>query len=410
MKITRWVAGGAAALLIATATTALGAPEPTGAGCVTRPADQASPEVAALAGALKVSRSEAAVRIGWQNSAEQLDRASRAAGKASYGGLWIDTKTARIKLGSTGADAALRSAAAGCGLAGAVDVVRVKHGASTLEAASEWLGDRIVGSRSGLGAGLSYDANAVHLDLPADRALSSSERALVSEAVRMWGDAVRVRSLPGSDAPTACTANGHYCDPSLRGGIRMNEGCTLGFIVRSRSDNVLYAMTAGHCGGGTWTTNFTDGTTHTIGPVHNSVYGAAGDAQIIRISNPSGWSPRAWVLVRASADTTRDETYHIGSVGGSTIGMRICKTGYTAGSDCGTVTELNYTATYGVQHLGVANFCVSPGDSGGPVYASHVAYGITSGHRTGASPCRSYYQGARGAEDLMNVNIALGSS
>ena len=41
----------------------------------------------------------------------------------------------------------------------------------------------------------------------------------------------------------------------------------------------------------------------------------------------------------------------------------------------------------------------------GPNYASHRAYGLTSGYVPGADPCRSFYQGIRGAQNLLNVDV-----
>jgi Trypsin len=414
----RWIATGAAALLITTATTALAAdaPEPVAAGpaCVTVPGDARSAEVADLARATGLSAGDAAVRIGWQNSADQLDRSARAAvGESAYGGLWIDSLTGRIKLGVTSHDRSdrLRSVAAGCGLADGVDIVKVGHSAATLDAAAAWLGKRLAGT-TGFAAGIDYARNRVELDA-ANRPWSAAERRLVSDARQTWGSAVVVRVVTGRAEPAACTS-GNFCDPPLRGGIRMysaTAGCTAGFTARSRSDGLWYVLTAGHCGGGTWRTRFSNGTEHVIGPWHNGHFGTNGDAQIIRVNNPSGWSPRPWVLVEASDDTTRDESYVISAVRGSTVGQRICKTGYAGSTDCGTVTRLGVTVNYSgtiVHGLGEANFCVIPGDSGGPVYASHNAYGLVSGRVVGASPCRSFYQGAAGAQNLMNVNIATG--
>lgn len=412
------IAVGTAVLLIASSTAALGATTPQLAAGCSAPVEVTSPEVHGLAAELGISTSTAAIRIGWQNGAEWLDAQARDT-IAGFGGLWIEPATGRIKIGYASPTAAsnLRSLADRCALGSAVDLVQVRHSETTLAAAGRWLGERIAQINdertAGFGAGIDYSTNSVVLDVPTFRDLSSAEQRLIAAASNTWGEAVRIQPITAASAPAACSSN-NFCSPPLRGGIQMyssSAGCTLGFTARSRTDGVWYALTAGHCGGGTWVTRFADGSQHTIGPWHNGTFSSSGDAEIIRISNPSGWNPRPWVLVEASADTTRNESYTISAVGGSSIGMRICKTGYSGSTDCGTVTRLDVTVDYGsvvVHHLGEANFCVIPGDSGGPVYASHRAYGLTSGHVPGASPCRSFYQGAAGAQNLMNVNIATG--
>ena len=88
------------------------------------------------------------------------------------------------------------------------------------------------------------------------------------------------RSSPGSSATRpssavlakdAC-ASGAWCDPPLRGGIRLiwnGAGmCSAGFVVRSLSDSAKYLSTAGHCLNGRpgwWSTHFANGSSHNIG-------------------------------------------------------------------------------------------------------------------------------------------------
>lgn len=69
----------------------------------------------------------------------------------------------------------------------------------------------------------------------------------------------------------------------------------------------------------------------------------------------------------------------------SLVGATRCKFGQTTGADCGYITSVSYqpgyipsaNATFVVVHG--ATDMASPGDSGGPVYAGQVAYGIVSG-------------------------------
>jgi hypothetical protein len=330
------VAASTAVLLVTSGTAALGATPPQlVAGC-SAPAEVTLPEVRGLAAELGIPAATAATRIGWQNGAEWLDARARDT-IAGFGGVWLDSATGRVEIGFTSPAAVpnLRSLVDRCALAPAADLIQVRHSAASLEAAGRWLGERIIQINdertAGLGAGIDYSTNSVTLDVPTFRALSGAEQGLIAEASIIWGDAVRSQPVTAAPAPAACSSN-NYCSPPLRGGVQMHSpsaGCTLGFNARSRTDGAWYALTAGHCGGGTWVTQFADGSTHTIGPWHNGTFSSSGDAQIIRISNPAGWTPRPWVLVEASADTTRNESYTISAVGTSSIGMRICKTGYS---------------------------------------------------------------------------------
>lgn len=56
--------------------------------------------------------------------------------------------------------------------------------------------------------------------------------------------------------------------------------------------------------------------------------------------------------------------------------------------------------------LGEASFCGVKGDSGAPVFAGHIAYGIeVAGGATDI--CDSYYVGIRAAQNAMNANVAI---
>jgi hypothetical protein len=284
-----------------------------------------------------------------------------------------------------------------------------------LKEASAWLADRLakVNRRAPqpLVAGMRTDENFVELELPRNGNLTARQRALVRRARKRYGDAVRLGFYERKPRARACSYP--HCDPPLRGGIRIFDSigaCTGGFLGRGRSDGRLYQFTAGHCRllNDNWSTNFANGTTSkVIGPFQNAVWSGSGDAGILRVLDPAGWNARAWVFVTSGPDTNRQENYPIRSDSTSVIGMRICTTGASYGrSDCGRVTQLGVTATYSlrtVSGLGRASFCGVSGDSGSPMYAFNVAYGLQV---SGFSECDSLYQGIRGAENLMNVNVS----
>jgi len=368
-----------------------------------------------------ISLSEAQRRLGWQAHAPGVSQRASAALGRSFAGVWIDTADSdRMKIGVTsaagagGARTAL-SAAAATGLSDGVDVVFVKHSMAQLDAANRWLGDRLAaadaGARSSLAVGERTDENAVELDVPAGAALSNAQSALIQAARSRFGDALVMGTYAGQPTPRSCVYP--FCDPPLRGGIRITSngfGCTGAFIAQSRVDSKFYQFTAGHCGQaslGPWATLFTDGSGHLVGPIHHWEWNAGGDEAIMLVNNPVGWQlPSATVEVTAGPNTTADLQYAISSENFSVLGQRICTTGAFLGfSSCGTVTELELTTTYGgvtVNHLGRGSFCGVGGDSGAPMYASHVAFGLQV---AGFSECDSIYQGILAAASVLNVNV-----
>lgn len=59
--------------------------------------------------------------------------------------------------------------------------------------------------------------------------------------------------------------------------------------------------------------------------------------------------------------------------------------------------------------LAQVDLCAGPGDSGGPIYSSHVARGILHGGPNPAGACYNIlYQGVQEAERRLHVNIIHG--
>ncbi|KYF97237.1 hypothetical protein BE20_36170 [Sorangium cellulosum] len=377
-------------------------------------------EVAGFARERGISYAEAQQRLGWQTLAPALEELVSAGLGDQFGGTWIDAARGdRIIVGVAGkagtdAVAFVREAARKIGLTEGYDIVDVRHSMAELERANDQLGDRIEkvndGADATLTAGLRADLNAVELQVPAEGRLTEAQRDLVAAARAELGDVLALGSYAGRATARACVYP--HCDPPLRGGIRITNsgaGCTGAFIAKSKVDDVLYQFTAGHCAPGNtddWSTRFTDNSSHVIGSVWHWEWHKGGDMAILRIKNPGGWDPEPWVHVTSGPDTTTNTTYTIKSDNTSVLGMRICTTGAFYGrSDCGYVTQLGVTATYGgvtVRKLGRGSFCGTGGDSGAPMYASHVAYGLQV---AGYSECDSLYQGIRAAESVLNVNV-----
>jgi hypothetical protein len=388
-------------------------------------AAEADGEDLAFARERGITVAEAQQRLGWQVLAPDLAERVEASLGAVFGGVWIDIADRdRVKVGVAGAitgevAAAVRDAADGIGLTEGYDLVEVRRSMSALEEANAWLGAEISrvneGATDTLTAGLRTDLNVIELQVPSEGTLTPAQRDLVASAPSVLGDRLVIGSYRGRATPRACVYP--YCDPPLRGGIRINHpnaSCTGAFIAKSKVDDKLYQFTAGHCAYQNytnWSTRFTDNSVHVVGPVWTWWWYSGGDFAILRINNVPGWNPTAWVNVTSGPDTTADSTYHISSDNLSVWGMRICTTGAFYGrSDCGYVTQLGVTATYDgvtVHHLGRASFCGVGGDSGSPMYAKHVAYGLQV---AGYSECDSLYQGIRAAETKLNVNVQHANS
>lgn len=412
--------------------TPAGAAPPTGP--LTSPAGVASVDDGEAAGFARqrgIGLAEARQRLSWQAVAPDLSEAvARDLGTRS-GGVWVDVHDGdRVKVGVVGGPdpgtaEIVRRAADAVGLAtDGYDLVGVRHPLATIEADNDWLGVEIArvneGASATLAAGLRPDRNAVELQAPRTGTLTAAQQALVAEARNRLGEKLLVGSYEGRPEPRSCGLV--YCNTPLRGGVRISVSglgsCTSGFAAKSKVDDKRYLLTAGHCGeaSGTtanWTTKTYGGSAinYIIGPVWHWQWHGGGDMGIIRVNNATWWDPTAWVFVTDGPDTTRDETYHISSDNVSVLGMRICTTGsFYGNSDCGFVTQLGMTVTYGgvtVKKLGRASFCGVQGDSGSPMYALHVGYGLQV---SGFSECDSLYQGIRSAELALNVNVLHGNS
>ncbi|MGW3207150.1 S1 family peptidase [Streptomyces sp. NPDC001135] len=151
--------------------------------------------------------------------------------------------------------------------------------------------------------------------------------------------------------------------------------CSLGFNVHSGS--TYYFLTAGHCGqvASTWYSN----SSHSTVLGTNVGYSFPGnDFALVRYTNSSVSHPSSV----GSQSITRAAT--------PSVGTTVYRRGSTTGTHSGRVTALNATVNYGggdvVSGLIQTTVCAEGGDSGGPLYAGTVAYGLTSG---GSGDCTS---------------------
>lgn len=388
------------------------------------------PAVASLAAERGIPIAEAEKRIGWQTRAPELESAlAGALGAKAFGGVWIGADDDRIKVGVVGTAASsassassARAVATSLKLGDAVDTTPVRYSVAALKSANATLGASLakVNADAAWPLEVGYDpsANTVQLGLPPkDGTLTAAQEAFVKDARTRLGGMLRTYSYTERATADGCTFP--YCDPPLRAGVRYNpSGCTLAFMGRRRSDNKFVAFTAGHCVSGAGATvhssRFADGLTFkSLGVTGANQWGSGGDMALVEIDDPNGWQVRNWVNVGASGSnggvsgSVAKQDYPINGDSESVFGMRICRTGVGSGTSCGKVNGLGVTLTYGgitVNDLGRATYCRAGGDSGGPVYAENVAYGI---HVAGSATCTGYYQGIHGAENALGADVSL---
>jgi streptogrisin D len=235
----------------------------------------------------------------------------------------------------------------------------VAHSAAQLASiqASFLSAPRVVGSAWGVDP----VTNQVVLSLPAG-AKGAAVSALKAAAARA-GSAARVETL--STPVTHLISGG---DAILTSSAR----CSLGFNVRSAS-GTNYFLTAGHCTniGATWRTS---------------------SGALIGSRVASSFPGNDYGVVQYTGTVTASGTVgsqDITSSGTPTVGSTVTRRGSTTGIHSGTVQQLNATVVYAegtVTGLIRTTVCAEPGDSGGPLYRTTTAFGLTSG---GSGNCTS---------------------
>jgi streptogrisin C len=428
------VAGGFVAVMIAVA--------PAGAAVAGEPAEGWDPAAVALAEDWHIPIEEAQARIERQEASVALAEEARRVFGSRFGGAYIDhARGGALVVGFTGATASaeLDRLAGQHGLRGHTIGATVRYSQDQLDAAlatlRRGLAEVNAGATAPVMVALRPDANAVELTQPADGVATSAQRSYLAWARASYG--AMLLPVVSNEAPEPATfaglanaalvANCGYpsCGPPLRGGFPIFGGgtCTAGFMTKSNVDNKKYVLTAGHClrnSTTTWETYDDNWARVDIGERHNRVFGAGGDMGIIRVDDPGYWQPKGWVYVSWSPGpypTTTNAEYTIGGTGYSSaiVGEYLCKTGQTTYTNCGEVKALNQTVHYGgsvdvtVHGLGRVDMLTCKGDSGGPLYVQHVAYGVVSGVRLwpNSDKCGdiTWYQGINGALDAMNVHL-----
>lgn len=149
--------------------------------------------------------------------------------------------------------------------------------------------------------------------------------------------------------------------------------CTVGFVVTTGF------VSAGHCGSIGSHAYTPSG--ELLGTVAGGVF--PGSADMSYISTVPGT-----ILSNLINIYTGYGQPITGSRAGA-VGTSVCRSGWTSGIHCGTITAIGVTVNYAegrVTGLTRTNVCSEPGDSGGPFYSGSQAQGVTSG---GSGDCTS---------------------
>lgn len=391
------------------------------------------PAAAQLAQDQHLSYSEAAARVNRQDVEAALASGLRAA-VDTYAGSWIDQGDGArlvIALTDTSKSDEVHRRAKQAGLDDLVRIVQVSRTATSLAQLNASLSQDIelagTAATTRMTAGPDLPHNTVNLSYPSDT-LTVEQQNFLDRMHAKYGAGLTYVPSAEAAATTACSFPN--CDAPLRGGLHIDTpsyNCSSGFNAID-GNGVNRLITAGHCiknygTTNTWSERQTDNINHAVGPGYKYTYGTAGDYGIITINDPSstGWDPRGWVYVRASSgtpSTSEDAQYYISGEGTYTTvpGSYLCHTGYGmttygySGTACGPLSgnmqSVRYVDGTLVNNLSRFNATNCPGDSGGPVYIGHTAYGIVSGTDV-TSGCGTvvYYQEISGVLSGFNMTL-----
>ena len=378
-----------------------------------------------------VSPATARAALSLQNRADGLSELILdSPADAGYAGVWFDNTGRRVKVGlKTGTDATpVHQAISDLGIQASTDVIFVAHTHRELEqsrdAALAQLADLVTAQ---LVSG-SYDSsrNAVIVDIA--NSLTAAQRSRVDAAVAAASARTIIEVQPvASLAEVLTDCNPQACDPPLRGGVRISTeggGCTGAFVAHSRSDNLPYLLSAGHCfddpneRDDPWqVANPAGGPSRTIGSFHNYHVGGEGDFGIVRINDEpfGGTMLRNYVYVSGGRLqdggrlTRLDPTYEIHRSRRNKIGFALCYTGQYSETICGRTARLGKMDGPAKSIGWLKRFrCGTdtqprPGDSGAPFFKKHAAFGILRGYLP--QTCYTTYSGAIQAEDKLRVSI-----
>lgn len=348
--------------------------------------------------------------------------------------VWADNDNRRVKLGvSNDADRpAINSMLADRGLTGDADIVSAVATPNDLDDAQHQIASSISDLIDG-GLVLLAEDSSVGLTLDIASPASPSQEQRVRDAAA----AVTVPTVIRRTAVTTYSAHAAACNRTYVGGVSENSNdkydacdypirggtliasntrtaCTAGFNATDNRGH-YFVITAGHCfssdPASTWGAMHADGGSAAfLGAMPRHANGHEGDYGAIAVDD-SLTPMRPWIFVPRSTtgSTTRDTRYTINRGRYVKPHWTVCVDGSRTGAHCGIVTarkaDIHYDNGTTVNLLGVIHICgTNHGDSGGPVFKRHAAFGIYSGFN---DQCDVYYQNINDALKPGALDLAL---
>ncbi|MFG3206543.1 S1 family peptidase [Streptomyces sp. NPDC048192] len=219
------------------------------------------------------------------------------------------------------------------------------------------------------GTAWSIDPRQDKVVVTVDPTVTRAERARLNSVVGSLGDKVAVRRAASAFKPFLAGGDAIW-GSSVR--------CSLGFNVTV--NGAPYFLTAGHCGNASSTWSDSQGGGE-VGQTVDSQFPGT-DYALVQYDDAGSDHPSAVDLY----DGSSQEITHAAD---AYVGETVTRSGSTSGLHSGTVNGLDATVNYqegSVSGLIDTDVCAEPGDSGGALFDSDAAIGLTSG---GSGDCTS---------------------
>lgn len=254
---------------------------------------------------------------------------------------------------------------------------------------------------------IDIDQKAVRLTYDSQVSRPAFER--LRELVAPFGPEVRLEKRIGVLRPSMEAGAAIYKSNYTSGPV-----CTMGFNV-TKDDGRKYFLSAGHCPDGLsmeWHASLAFNSASLIGDVRSIWFNNSvnTDLSITAYTNPNA--------VAQGVVDLYDGTYQdiqVSRITDENEHEWMCKSGWRTLHTCGRVVTTHGEATYSgvhVNNLIVANICVLPGDSGGPLHSGVAAIGVTVatdaapvGERGCTSGAYGYFVPVPYAEQIWDVHV-----
>ena len=328
---------------------------------------------------------------------------------AGYAGIWFDNEKGEFVLPVVSAVSARTLSNDLTTDPGDFRSELVSASWAQLEAAQKLITDGLRNALPPQSATTSLDAKTNSVVVQLSDALSAQQRQkvaslLASAQVPTESELVPASSLQVMDL--SCNTVQKACPPPIHGGVwwgfpagggETTVHCSVGFTATGNQLGNRFMLTAGHCvvPENEWRAAWAElpltghQESREIGPLEDyrsTLNGATTEWAKYKL-NGSYWDPGSATPVIAAWGT--GENYEILSEGSSYLGQEMCHSGASSGVSCAPVlrTEVAVEAQkfesetphfyYHETEFGPA--CGIKGDSGGPVFSGHTAFGMLQG-------------------------------